>query len=414
MKPPAALAPIVSVFGHRNYALFMGGMSPHLIGTWMQRVAVGWLAWELTHSPTWLGVIAAADLAPGMFMGPIAGAYTDRGIPLRLSKIAQVLAFAQAAALAALTALGWMTIEVLFLLAMFIGFVQPFAATARHAIVPATVPRAEFATAIAVDSALFNGSRFIGPALAGLVVPVAGVESAFAANALSCLVFIGALGMMDLPPPQRRSRKERRILGDIAESLSYVRGHVGVGPLFALLTVVSLTIRPLQDMLPGFADEVFAAGIVGLAWLTSSMGLGATVGAAWIALRGRLSGLTAVAMGGVLGLGLAVLGFVATGELAVAVIAGTLAGFALNIMSTGTQALVQSALTDDLRGRVMGLYTLIYRGLPAVGAVTVGVLAEAFGLRPTFAGAALLCLLAWLTAAGRRRAMTAALEAERA
>jgi MFS family permease len=413
MTTPASLERIFRVFTYRQYALFMYGMTPNLITLWMQRLGVGWLAWELTHSPTWLGVIAAADLAPMIFLAPIAGAYTDRSNPITQQIVTQWFNAVQAGTLAILTALGWMTIEILFVLALLYGLVHPFTSTARHAIVPRTVPHAEFATAIAVDSASFNASRFIGPACAGILIPFGGVESTFAFNALTCLWFVAALHMMSLDFSDRKPHAGRRILGDVAESLRYVRGHAGIGPLFVILGAASVFLRPVQDMLPGFAGAVFEAGATGLAWLTSSMGVGATLGAVWIAGRGRVGGLTTVAIAGCTGLCLATFGFVATANLGVAVAFGVLSGFTLNIMSTGTQALTQSALTDDLRGRVMGLYTVIYRGLPAVGALGVGAVAETFGLRAAFAAAAALTLIACIWVAPRRRAMTRALEAER-
>ncbi len=413
MAIPTALAPILRVFTYRQYALFMYGMSPNLITLWMQRVGVGWLAWELTHSPTWLGVIAAADLAPMIFLAPIAGAYTDRTNPIMQQIITQWINVVHAAALAVLTLMGWITIELLLVLSVMYGMVHPFTSTARHAIVPRTVPRAEFATAIAVDSAMFNGSRFIGPAVAGLIIPFGGIETTFALNAVACLFFIVALHMMDIDFSDRKVRSGRHIVTDIVEGLRYIRGHAGIGPLFILMAAASIFLRPVQDMLPGFAGAVFDSGATGLAWLTSSMGVGAMLSAVWIATRGRVGGLTLVVVSGCGGLCLATFGFVATSNIWVSVAFGTLSGFALNTMSTGTQALTQSALTDELRGRVMGLYTVIYRGLPAIGALGVGALAENLGLRWAFAGAAGLTLLACIWVLPRWRQMSGALESER-
>jgi MFS family permease len=413
MDQPSTLPPILRVFTYRQYALFMAGMTPSLITIWMQRVGIGWLAWELTKSPTWLGVIAAADLAPVMLIAPIAGAYTDRSDPVRQQIWTQWANVVQSVGLVALILTGWMNIWLLFVLVLFHGIVHPFSSTARHAIVPATVPRAEFATAIAADSASFNGSRFIGPALGGVLIPLYGIEITFALNAIAGVFFVVLLGMMRLDMPERAPRKGRNIMGDVVESFAYVRTHAGIGPMFLLLAAVSILVRPVQDMLPGFAGAVFDAGAQGLAWLTSSMGVGATAAAVWIAARGHLNGLTNVVLLGCLGLGLATIGFVATGELWVAVIFGVLSGFSLNAMSTSTQALTQTALSDDLRGRVMGFYTVIYRGMPAIGALAVGGLAEVFGLRATFAVAAVGCLVALAWVMPRRRTMKAALETDR-
>ncbi|HEY4133890.1 MAG TPA: MFS transporter [Alphaproteobacteria bacterium] len=405
----AATQPILHVWTHRNYAYFMGGMAPNLVTLWLQRVGIGWLAWEMTHAPAWLGIVAAADLAPMLVLAPFAGVVTDRGNPLRQQRICVMLEILQAVALTVFTFVGLMTIELLFALSLLLGCVHPFASTSRHAIVPATVPREIFATAVALDSTMFNASRFVGPALAGLLIPLAGAGGTFAVNAFGCAIFLWALYQMRLDPPKRQGGR-RTMWTDISQSLGYVRGHVGIAMLFMLLTVVSTLIRPLQDMLPGFSGQVFHSGAVGLAWLTSSMGVGAMISAGWIAARGHVKGLTRNVVLACLGLGLSVAGFVATDNLYVAVLFSALTGFTMNSMSTSVQTLVQSTVGDDMRGRVMAFYTLVYRGMPAIGALTIGALAEVLGLRWTFLIVAVLCLLAWLLVLGKRRSMIESLE----
>jgi MFS family permease len=385
-------------------------MAPSLVTLWMQRVGIGWLAWELTHSPTWLGAVAAADLAPMLVLAPFAGAITDRGNPWKQSLITQLLLVSQAVALAAFSLTDNATIEILFALSLFSGILQPFNSTARHAIVPRTVPRDAFATAIATDSALFNASRFVGPAVAGILIPFTGVGGTFVVHSFGCSVFVASLCFMNLPPPDHIKRERRNILGDVVESFSYIRNHAGIGPLFLLLVIVSVFIRPMQDMLPGFAGSIFHTGAVGLAWLTSAMGVGAMTSAVWIAMRGHVAGLTRMAILGSLGLSLSVFGFVATDIMWVAVIAAALAGYTFNNISTSIQTLVQSAITNDFRGRIMGLYTLIYRGTPAFGSIGVGALAESLGLRLAFAIAAFLAFVAWAITAPKRRTITAAVE----
>lgn len=410
MAIPAPFQSLLRVWRHRNYALFMGGMAPSLVTLWMQRVGIGWLAWELTHSPAWLGAVAAADLAPMLVLAPFAGAITDRGDPWKQSLVTQTLVFCQAVALAVFSLTGWITIEMLFTLSLFSGFLQPLNSTARHAIVPATVPRDAFATAIATDSALFNASRFVGPAIAGLLIPFAGVGGTFVVHSFGCAIFVAALWFMDLPPPDHTGRPRRHILRDIVEGFAYVRHHAGIGPLFLLLIIVSVFIRPMQDMLPGFAGSVFDSGAVGLAWLTSAMGVGAMVSAVSIAMRGHVAGLTRAVIRGSLGLSLSVFGFIATDVMWMSVVAAAFVGFTFNSISTSIQTLVQSAIANELRGRIMGLYTLIYRGTPAFGSIAIGVLAESLGLRFTFAITAFLAFLAWTITAPKRRAITAAVE----
>jgi predicted MFS family arabinose efflux permease len=202
---------------------------------------------------------------------------------------------------------------------------------------------------------------------------------------------------MRLPPRQAKGDiNAAEILADILEGWKYVLGHTGIFLLFMTMTVASLSVRPLQDFLPGFAGGVFHSGANGLAWLTSSMGIGAMCGATWIALRGHTRGLALAVVTCVLGLALATLGFVATSYQWVALVFAALSGFTLTVMATSISTLTQSAVSDAMRGRVMSLFALIYRGVPAIGALIIGFSAEAIGLRWTFAFAALVCIGLWV------------------
>jgi MFS family permease len=183
--------------------LFMVGLGPSAISSWMQRVGVGWLAWELTHSPAWLGLIAAADLIPFLFLSPFAGVFIDRSSPHKVLLTAQWLQFAHAATLACMMYINWLQIELLFGLTMFSGVVSAFGTSARHAVVPNTVPKALVGTAVSLDSALFQASRFVGPAIAALVIPTWGVFGAFAAHTLGSFVFSLVMQQMRMPAPER-------------------------------------------------------------------------------------------------------------------------------------------------------------------------------------------------------------------
>ena len=152
MTMTARSRPIAEVFRHRNFLLFMLGLGPHAISSWMYRVGVGWLAWEMTRSTVWLGVIAAADLIPVLLLSPIAGVVTDRIVPVRELRLTQWLQFVQCAVLVALLHFGAMTIELLLVLTLALGLIQTFGGAARHATVPYTVPRELVATAVALDT----------------------------------------------------------------------------------------------------------------------------------------------------------------------------------------------------------------------------------------------------------------------
>jgi len=410
---PASLDPIFRVWRHRNFALFNGGEGVYCVTLWMQRVGVGWLAWELTQSTAWLGILAAADLGPMLVLAPLAGATADRVNPLNQVKIVHALSLLQAVLLSVVMFAGWMSIEVLVALTMALGCLHPFMSAARHSVLPGTVPRTDFAAAIGINSALFHASRSVGPAFAALIIPLAGVGGAFVANIIGATLFLIAVLRMDLAPPPRTPGRIRTIFRDIGDGLAYVGRHPGIGPLFLVVALVSFSVRPVEDMLPGFAGDVFQAGPAGLAWLTSGMGIGATASAIWIALRGPRRGLTRVVLLSSLGVALALLAFTLSGPLWLAAGCALLVGFALTAMSTAVQAMTQLAVANEMRGRVMSLYTMIFRGMPAFGAVAAGLLAEVLGLRVTFALGAAFCVAAWACILPRRlRRIQAGLESE--
>ena len=192
-------AQIGRAMGHRNYRVYVYGHAVNLIGLWIQRVAVGWLTWELTGSAAWLGIIALADMAPAILFAPIGGAIADRMDRKRLAVIAQLVAMVQAAALAGLTLSGLIDIWLLLVLSLVLGVNVSLWGPVRLAMVPNLVPREDVGTAVAFGSVIFNSARFVGPAIAGPIIVFSGVGLAFAVNALSYAAFLAALMLIDVP-----------------------------------------------------------------------------------------------------------------------------------------------------------------------------------------------------------------------
>ncbi|MGE0627190.1 MAG: MFS transporter [Hyphomicrobiaceae bacterium] len=402
--------PLVRIWRYRNYAWFEGGWLPNSITSWMQRVGVTWLAWELSHSNAWVGAVAAADLAPMLILAPIAGAMIDRSEnPIGHLKLALLLLLLQAVALAGLAVAGLLTIEGLFVLSLVTGFLNPYTSAARQIVLANCVPRSEYPTAIALDSALYQGSRFVGPAIAAMMIGVWGVTSTFVAHVFGSIALLVAVYFIAFPAPERRNRLSTSLAIDIIDSIGYARRHGAIWPLFFLLAVSSVLLRPIQDLLPGFASRVFEAGPQGLGWLASAMGVGAMISATTIAMRARLQGLTTWAIVGTLILVAGTIGFTATANLSVGLLFAALTAFGLNTLSTSTQTITQSVVSDGMRGRVMSLYAMIFRGLPAIGALVLGLIADAVGLRLTFALAAVVTCAVWASVALRRRQIADAL-----
>jgi MFS family permease len=297
MRLPTGWYAIARALGHRNFGTYVAGNSVSLIGTWMQRIGVGWLAWELSHSGAVLGLVAFADLFPTVLIGPFGGVLADRADRLRVIKIAQSLIMLQAFALFVLTWSGLITVEILIALVLVQGVVIGFNQPARLALIPSLLPRAELPTAVAINSIVFNTARFIGPALAGLIIVGVGVAVVFAFNALRFVAFLLALSRLRierqrLDPARRRST----VLGAVWEGMSYAMAHPGIGPILVLHLVIAVCARPFVELLPGFAAQVFDRGASGLAILSSSIGLGAIAGGLWLAQRGRPDRQTTTAL----------------------------------------------------------------------------------------------------------------------
>lgn len=404
-------SPVVRVWRNRLFALYMGGQAPYYVTHWMQRIAVGWLTWELTHSHAWVGAIAAAEMFPMIVVGPFAGALADRYDPLFQARWAQYLLALEALTLAVATLTGVVNIWIIVALSLVSGSIQPVSTAARQLVLPATIPREDFASAISLDSTLFHGSRFVGPAIAAFLIPVIGVGGTLVTHAVGTFIFGLALSRLVIVRPERRTPRRAGIIGDIVDGFRYTSRHGALWPMFTLMAVCALMARPLQELLPGFAGGVFNAGPSGLAWLTSSMGVGAMLAAAFLAVRGRAQGLPYVVILACFGLGVSTFGMVATSRLPFAITFAALFGFTLTVMGVGIQTMGQIAVDDSMRGRVMILYVMIYRGLPAVGSLVIGLLAEWIGLRSAFAFSALACILIWLALAPRYKAIEAAMSA---
>ena len=403
----------VRVLRIRNYRVYTTGNSISLIGTWMQRISVGWLAWQLTHSTLWLGWIAVADLLPTMLLSPVAGLLADRLDRVRLIWVTQVIAMTQAAVLAVLVYAGVIDIVTLFALTLVLGAANAVNQPARLALIPALVDRANLPAAVAINSLVFNSARFVGPAIAGLVIARGSVGLAFAINSATYLAFLAALARLDVAPGERAEpRRRHELVADTLAGYLYALRHPGIGRMISLFAVTSFSLRGFIELFPGCADAVFGRGPNGLAWLTATVGIGAVAGGLWMVRRPGIQGLTALIIGHTFLVAISVLGFTATDNYWVALACVFLCGVSLVTPGISAQTLIQSAVDPAMRGRVLGFYGMLFRGGPAANALFMGWLSAELGLRLAVASGAVVCLLYWLWARLRQDVMERALEDE--
>jgi predicted MFS family arabinose efflux permease len=396
-----------------NCRIFYGGSLLAWTGMWMQRVAVGWIAWELTGSTFWIGVVAFADLFPAVVVSPIAGAMADRVDRLKLTIATQLAAIAQAIVLGTLAAAGLLNIWLLVALELALGTAQSFAQPARQSMIPALVPRALLASAVALNSLTFNLARVIGPAVAGVLIVAIGPVPTVIANALAYTAATASLLLLRLDPRERVGHAPTRSLwAETAEGFRYAAKHPGIGRLFLYAGLLGVLVRPFQELLPGFADQAFGRGADGLALLTGAVGAGALAMGLLGAGRAELAGLSRQAIAGGAAMVMCVLGFALTESFALALAACVAAGAAMVSHGVAVQTLVQSGAEGHVRGRMMALWGLIVRACPAVGAVILGTVAEWTGLRlPTIVGCIVaIAVAAW--GATQLSVIAAALEKE--
>lgn len=395
---------------HRNFRVYLIGFVPNVIGIWVVRVAVGWLTWELTRSGTWLGIIAAADAMPVLLLGPIGGALADRLDRRMICITSQSVLAAISVVLAVLTLTDLIDIWILFVLTLARGITFAFWQPVRLAMMPNLVPRSEMSVAIALNSSLFNAAQFVGPAVTAPLLALGNAGYAFAVNVLAAGAMVWALAAIDIPLSEGRSKRGGNVFGEAWAGIRYAAVHPGIGPILLLLVILGACVRPLQDLLPGFADLVFHQGADGYSGMISALGAGAMIAATWMIRRGNSTGITTIALrngliGGSAALVFSVLDFYPLGLACLAIF-----GFAMTSGGVAVQQLVQLSVPDAMRGRVLSLFGMFFRGGPALGALLMGWSADVVGLHWPVAVGAAIGLVAYGVGWLRRSRLRAALE----
>lgn len=407
----ASLSAIGGVLAQRNARIFYSGSIVCWTGSWIQRIATDWLAWQLTHSALWVAIIAFCNLAPSVIISPIAGAVADRVDRVRLTMASQFVSVGQAVILITLILTGLIRVEFMAFLTLCNGTAETFAQPARQCLIPGLVPRSHLPGAVALNSLTYNAARFVGPAISGPMIALWGVVPSIAVNAVAFLYASLTMHLLTLDPSIRRGQPTGfSVLHDALDGVKYVINHRGIGPLMLFAATVGMTLRAVPEMLPPYVADQFGRGAEGLATLASTMGCAALVGGLAVALRGRMAGLTGIAVGCGLVLALATAGFVATHIFAVGVVCIAAIGAATTMHGISCQTLLQNSAAPGMVGRVLSTWGMITRAAPAMGALAYGVASEYLGLQiPVLIGVS-LCIVVWLRTWGRLAHMVPILE----
>jgi MFS family permease len=390
----AGLGTIFRGLRSRNYRLFFGGQSISLIGTWMTRTATAWLVYRLTDSALLLGVVGFAGQIPLFVLAPIAGVYVDRWNRHRTLVVTQVLSMLQSLMLAFLALEGIITVGEIIALSAFQGAINAFDMPARQSLVIEMVEqREDLGNAIALNSSMVNGSRMIGPSLAGIVIAGWGEGWCFLFDGISYLAVIFSLLAMLLPQEPRTRRAPRGPWEGLKEGFRYALGPGPIRPVLLLLATMSLMGMPYAVLVPVFARDILHGGSHTYGFLMAASGLGAIVGALYLASRRSVRGISRIIIAAGLMFSLALLGFawsrLAWLSFALMIPAG--AGMMMIIAASNT--VLQTIVEDDKRGRVMSFYAMAFQGMLPFGSLLAGGLGARIGAPPTLAVGGICCLL---------------------
>ena len=382
-----------SALRHRNFRLFFYGQLISLIGTWMTTTAQGWLVYQLTGSKALLGVVAACASAPMLVFSTWGGWAADR-YPKRSVLVAtQISSMIQSLILAILVWNGHVKPWQIILIAMIGGVTMAFDMPARQSFVIEMTSREDLMNAISLNSSVFNAARIIGPSLAGVLMAKVGIAMCFFLDGISFVAVISGLLMMRLPKRKSPASKTGAI-GQALEGFRYVWNHPRPLTILSLFAVVGIFGWSYSVLMPAFAHDVLHLKAQGYGMLMAASGVGALLAALTVATAGHSFPSRALALGGVwiFSAGLALFAFNRNLYVALALLA--LSGFGIVLYFSTSNTVLQTIVPDEMRGRVMGIWTLVFGGMMPLGSLQAGLMADVIGTPATIAIGALICALA--------------------
>jgi MFS family permease len=381
-------------FRHRSFRLFFLGQGVSQFGTWLQLIATSWLVYRLTGSTFWLGLATFALQLPFLFLAPFAGVWVDRLSKRKVLLATNTIAFAQALAMLALVASGH--IEPWHLIAgnAVLGLVNAFDSPARQSFLIELVQgREDLPNAIAFQSVLMNGARFVGPMIGGAVIALAGEVWGFALNSASYLAVLAALAVIRVqalvPEPATSGW-----MAQFAEGFRWAYGFLPSRSMLLLLAMVSLGAQPYMSLAPYFARDVFGGDSQTLGWLIGAGGFGAVTAMLYLALRPTVRGLLGVIGYAAAAAGLALVAFAYTTRLWPALALVYVTGMGIMLTAGSINTLLQTIVEDRLRARVAAIYIMSFLGMSPLGALAAGWVAHYVGPPAALAAGGLLAVAA--------------------
>ncbi|NTV21039.1 MAG: MFS transporter [Chlorobium limicola] len=395
-------------FRSRNFRLYFIGQIVSMIGTWLQMVAQGWLVLEMTGSAFWVGVTAAASSLPTLFLSLIGGVIVDRYNRKTILLWTQSASMALALVLGIVTLTGTVTLAVILVLAFLLGCVAAVATPAIQAFLSEMVERAELHSAVALNAAIFNASRVIGPAIAGLMIAWIGTGGAFIANGLSYLAVIAALLAITIETPRTKPASHQPPLQSIRDGIVYTWEHPVIRTIVLFVSVVSIFGWSFMSMLPVVAKQTFGLGSDGMGYLFSAFGLGSLSGTVLVSMSSGKIRSSSMVIGGIFTFSLALGAFTFASDERIAMAFLFIAGIGMLSAFATMTATVQRLVDDSYRGRVMSIYLMVLMGFMPLGNLQVGFLSEQFGTAIAIRIGSIVVFLATLLLFSYRKEIQAA------
>jgi len=387
------LSNIVRSLRYRNYRLFFYGQSISLIGTWIQRITVPWLVYRLTGSVFLLGLVGFAGQIPTFLVSPFAGVLIDRWNRHKILVITQILALIQALVLALLFYEKSISVWHIAILSVFLGIINAFDMPARQSFVVDMIEKKEdLGNAIALNSSMVNSARLIGPSIAGILISLTGEGMCFMINAISYVFVIAFLLMMKITP-RKIEVQDTNAFQKFKEGFTYTFGSLPIRYIILLLALVSLMGMPYTVLMPVFAKTILHGGSHTFGFLMGATGVGALMGAVYMASRRSAAGLEKFIpwFAGIFGLGLIL--FSLSTNFILSMFLLLITGFGMLMQMTSSNTILQTIVDDDKRGRVMSFYTMAFMGTAPFGSLLAGALASKVGAPNTLFIGGVACIL---------------------
>ncbi len=379
---------------NKNYRLFFYGQSLSLLGTWIQQVALSWLIYSVTNSPFLLGFVMFAGQLPTFFIAPFAGVLADKYDKHKIIIITQVVSMLQAILLAIFVMTDHINVSVLIILNILLGIANSFDIPTRQSFVIQMIDNKEdLPNAIALNSAIVNGSRLIGPAIAGILVASLGEGICFLINAISFVFVIISLLLMKIEKEEKKVENQNvSILKQLKEGYKYSFGFLPIKSVILLLAAVSLFGNLYLVLLPVFAKDILSGNATTLGYLNSAVGIGALSAALYLASRKSTLGLGKIIATTTFIFAFSLILFSFSKSITLSLIILLFCGYGMMIQTAGSNTILQTLSNDDMRGRVMSFYTVAFRGMAPFGSLMAGAMADSFGAPVTVLISGIACL----------------------